>query len=154
MHVLALIAAVAVLLFLATRRLRLDVRQRPPTEAELTPNPALEKDVAFYEFGKRVLDTSEQTPVLVGFQSERCGPCQAFAPLLTWMVNHCAGRFLLARVDIEESDALAADYQVSSVPTVLLFRNRQVVDRVNGAMQPHALAYFLRKNGIDVPAQA
>ena len=79
---------------------------------------------------------STDKPVLVDFWAEWCPPCRAIAPTLDRVAREQAGQAVVAKVDVDESQTLAARFQVNSIPTLIVFKNGQVVDRMVG-LQPH-----------------
>jgi thioredoxin 1 len=74
-------------------------------------------------------------PVLVDFWAEWCAPCKMIAPMLDLLAAEFAGKVKVAKADvgIEQNQPLAAQYRVSSIPTLLFFKDGQVVDQVVGA---------------------
>jgi thioredoxin 1 len=72
--------------------------------------------------------------VMVDFWAAWCGPCRAIAPVLEQLAEASAGRVTLMKVDVDESPALAARYEIRSIPTILFFKEGAVVERVVGAV--------------------
>jgi thioredoxin 1 len=82
-------------------------------------------------FTKEVLES--QSPVLVDFWAEWCGPCKMIAPVLDELATEYAGKIKIGKVDIDQHQSLAAQYGVRSIPTLLIFKNGQVTEQMVGA---------------------
>ncbi len=82
---------------------------------------------------QQVVDSSS-LPVLVDFYSPTCGPCQAMAPVIEQLASRFAGRAVIGKLDTSRHQMTAARFQIRGVPTLLLFKNGQVVDQVVGAL--------------------
>jgi thioredoxin 1 len=78
--------------------------------------------------------TGHSEAVIVDFWAEWCGPCKAIAPVLEDLAQEYAGRVTIAKVNVDEHPGLAARFQVRSIPTLLFFKDGQVVDQVIGAV--------------------
>ena len=84
-------------------------------------------------FENEVIEGSKQTPVLVDFWAEWCGPCHAVSPVLERIVEERAGELTLAKVNIDENQGLAGRYGVMSIPTMILFKDGEPAAAAIGA---------------------
>ena len=76
--------------------------------------------------------TRSELPVVVDFWAEWCGPCKMIAPLLDEIATEKAGSVKIGKVDIDKNQSLSFKYNVRAIPTLLFFKNGQVVDQVTG----------------------
>ena len=88
-------------------------------------------------FAEEVLASS--TPVLVDFWAAWSGPCRMVAPVLDEIAEEKAGSLTVAKVDVDANPATARDFQVVSIPTMILFKDGQAVKRIVGAKGKAAL---------------
>ncbi len=89
-------------------------------------------------FEQEVLQ-SEQL-VLVDFWAEWCPPCKAIGPVVEELATEFEGIARVGKVDVDENKALAQRYAIGSIPTLLFFRNGEIVDRVQGVVPKRELA--------------
>ena len=86
---------------------------------------------------------ASQGLVMVDFLAEWCGPCRVIAPVLEQIAKESEGRVTLMKVNVDESSALAARYEIRSIPTILIVKDGAVVDRVVGAVPKATLQAVL-----------
>lgn len=94
----------------------------------------------------QVMDASHQVPVLMDFWASWCQPCQVLMPVLARLAEEYRGKFLLAKLNTEEDQELAAQFGIRSIPTVKLFRDGQPVDEFMGALPEPEVRKFLDKH--------
>jgi thioredoxin 1 len=82
---------------------------------------------------------SSSTPVLVDFWATWCGPCKMIAPVLEEIAGEKAGQLTVAKLDVDSNPATARDFQVVSIPTLILFKDGAPVKRIVGAKGKAAL---------------
>jgi len=121
------------------------------TNAMTTTDHVFDATTATFETD--VLQRSLQTPVLVDFWAQWCGPCKALGPVLEKIVEGFNGALLLAKVDTEAERQIAAAFQIRSIPTVFLVKDGQIVDGFQGALPEGQIHQFLQQHGI-VPGVA
>jgi thioredoxin 1 len=89
---------------------------------------------------------ASQGVVMVDFWAEWCGPCRMIAPVLEELAEASEGRVTLMKVNVDESSALAARYEIRSIPTILILKDGTVVDRVVGAVPKAVLEGVLARH--------
>ncbi len=104
----------------------------------VTPEPQAPADVDHpvtvtdAVFEQRVLQST--LPVLVDFWAPWCGPCHMIAPSIERMASRFAGRLFVAKVNVDENPHYAGIYGIQGIPTLLIFRNGKVINRLVGVM--------------------
>lgn len=77
---------------------------------------------------------SGNLPLVVDFWATWCGPCRMVAPIIAELAQEYDGRIDVAKCDVEEADDIAMEYGIRNIPTILFFKNGEVVDKVVGAV--------------------
>src|SRR5438128_8010642 len=95
-------------------------------------------------FVREVVNASNALPVLVDCWAEWCGPCRMIAPVLDQLAAESNGRYLVAKLNVDENPRTAAQFNIRSIPTMLIFRDGALVDRLVGAQPKQAIAARLR----------
>jgi putative thioredoxin len=95
---------------------------------------------------QQVMEASFRVPVLLDFWAGWCQPCLVLTPILTSLAEEFQGKFLLAKLNTEEEQEIAAQFGIRSIPTVKVFRDGQPVDEFMGALPEGAVREFLDRH--------
>jgi putative thioredoxin len=100
-------------------------------------------DVGLADFAQQVLEESKQRPVVVDFWAPWCGPCKSLKPILEKLAAEYGGKFLLAKINSDDNQELAARYGVRGIPSVKAFVDGEPVDEFSGALPEGEVRAFL-----------
>ena len=89
---------------------------------------------------------NSETPVLVDFFADWCGPCKTLAPILKQVKDELGDAVKIVKIDVDKNQPLAAKYQVKGVPTMLLFKNGTQVWRQSGVLQKDDIINIIQSN--------
>jgi len=95
-------------------------------------------------FDEAVLKSDK--PVMVDFWATWCGPCQQLAPIVEALAGEYEGKVKIGKLDVDQNQEVAGKYQVMSIPTFLMFKDGQVVDKMVGGVQKEKLKEMIDKH--------
>ena len=118
-------------------------REAATRAASAPPPSSVVIDVTEATFAAEVIDRSMTVPVVVDLWATWCGPCKTLSPILEKLAAEYAGRFVLAKIDVDAEQRIAAAFQVQSIPTVMAIIKGQPVPLFQGAMPEPELRALL-----------
>ena len=107
-------------------------------------------DVDTAEFAVQVIEKSSQVPVIVDFWAPWCEPCKTLGPIIEKVVNEAGGTVILAKVNIDDAQEVAAQMKIRSVPTVVAFIDGRPADAFTGVKTESEIRDFIKKIAPDI----
>lgn len=101
---------------------------------------ALTKD----NFDQEVVNSEK--PVLIDFWASWCGPCRAVAPIMDELAEELNGKAKICKVNVDDEAELSAKFRIMSIPTVMLYKNGEMVEKVIGARSKEEFSKLIDKN--------
>jgi len=123
----------------------MDLRIGNPGGTQQAAAGELIKEVTLATFSKDVLEASRKVPVLVDFWAPWCEPCKQLTPILEKVVRSFGGKVRLAKVNIDQNQALASQLRIQSIPTVYAFRDGRPLDGFQGPQPESAVKAFIER---------
>jgi thioredoxin 1 len=96
------------------------------------------------DFDSNVLNAGK--PALVDFWAPWCGPCRIIGPIIEELAPNYQGRAVIAKVNVDDNPEVAQKYGITSIPTLMMFKDGKLVDRAVGAMPKGELQKFIERN--------
>lgn len=100
-------------------------------------NPQIVTDTTFV---RDVVEASSSQPVLVDAWAEWCGPCRMVAPVLDQLAAESNGRYKITKLNVDDNPRTASQFNIRSIPTLLIFRNGNLVDQLIGVQPKQTIA--------------
>lgn len=103
-------------------------------------------DITRENYQQLLTEESFKRPVVIDFWADWCAPCKMLMPVLEKLAEEYQGQFLLARLDTQADQEMAAQFQVRSIPTVMVIRDGKRIDEFTGALPESEVRAFIDKN--------
>ena len=88
---------------------------------------------------------SGDQPLVVDFWATWCGPCRMVAPIITKLAEKYDGKVVIGKCDVEENEELASEFGIRNIPTILLFKDGDVIEKIVGAQTEAKLDEMIQK---------
>ena len=103
-------------------------------------------NITDHSFEREVLQAKGQ-PVLVDCWAPWCGPCRVVGPIMDQLASESAGRYRIAKLNVDDNPQTASRFNIASIPTMLIFKDGKLIDRLIGAQSKQVIAEHLRSAG-------
>jgi putative thioredoxin len=105
-----------------------------------------EIEITEKNFNEKVIKQSKKIPVVVDFWAEWCMPCVMLGPLLGKLAEEYKGKFILAKINVDENPQLAEKFEVMSIPSVKMFKNGEITNEFTGNQPESTIKEWLDSN--------
>lgn len=103
-------------------------------------------EVGDKDFDEKVIEQSKKVPVVIDFWASWCMPCLMLSPALEKFADEYDGKFILAKLNVDENPIVSQKYGIMSIPSVKMFKDGKVVDEFIGALPEQMIKSWLEKN--------
>jgi thioredoxin len=122
-----------------------EMKKRFGLREEHSEEYEVEIEVGDDDFQEKVVEKSKRVPVLVDFYASWCQPCRILSPVLEKLAKEANGKFILAKVNVDEAQIITNEFGIMSVPTVILFKNGELVDYFVGVLPEPQIRDWIKK---------
>lgn len=97
-------------------------------------------------FEKEVIEKSKEIAVVVDYWAPWCAPCLTLGPIIERLIKEHQGKFILAKINVDENPIISQKYEIRSIPNVKMFKNGKLVDGFIGAIPESQIRNWIEKN--------
>lgn len=123
-----------------------EIRKKKLEEMQKKSEQSEEVKITDDNFESEVIERSKSVPVLVDFWAPWCAPCKMLGPILEKLAEEFNGKFVLAKVNVEENRKASGLYAIRSIPAVKLFKNGEIASEFIGARPEEVIKRWLDNN--------